>query len=268
MKKILFLFLIGIMVTSVATETAVGGLFNVRSVGDATVLSEVQRVFGPWDGTYGIGSTLDAVNDQSTHAIFEPASSGTSAATYIATVSYTASDVEFGIYDYSDSTNTVKVFDSFSMTLPVGRSVSIDFIPGVKVVSHASGIGDIQQTLQYFEDFGFYSVAINSTTGARTGPMYFSEDSLNQGYARFLTYEAKGETVTIGSNTGTDAGHWYVAAEVASYPGDPLAPSSFPADFSDFIVQMESITPVPVPGAILLGMLGLSVAGIKLRKFA
>jgi len=27
-------------------------------------------------------------------------------------------------------------------------------------------------------------------------------------------------------------------------------------------------TVVPVPGAVLLGMLGLSVAGIKLRKFA
>jgi hypothetical protein len=29
-----------------------------------------------------------------------------------------------------------------------------------------------------------------------------------------------------------------------------------------------SFTPVPVPGAVLLGMLGLSVAGLKLRKFA
>jgi len=29
-----------------------------------------------------------------------------------------------------------------------------------------------------------------------------------------------------------------------------------------------NFVPVPLPGAVLLGMLGLSVAGIKLRKFA
>jgi len=28
------------------------------------------------------------------------------------------------------------------------------------------------------------------------------------------------------------------------------------------------LTPVPVPGAVLLGVLGLSIAGIKLRKLA
>ncbi len=39
-------------------------------------------------------------------------------------------------------------------------------------------------------------------------------------------------------------------------------------DYSDFVVMMESVTPVPVPGAVLLGMLGLSAAGIKLRKYA
>lgn len=33
-------------------------------------------------------------------------------------------------------------------------------------------------------------------------------------------------------------------------------------------VTSTSIVPVPAPGAILLGMLGLSVAGIKLRKYA
>jgi hypothetical protein len=32
--------------------------------------------------------------------------------------------------------------------------------------------------------------------------------------------------------------------------------------------DLASITPVPVPGAVLLGMLGLSVAGVKLRKRA
>jgi len=33
-------------------------------------------------------------------------------------------------------------------------------------------------------------------------------------------------------------------------------------------VYFDDITFVPVPGAVLLGMLGLSVAGVKLRKRA
>ncbi|MBC8468428.1 MAG: hypothetical protein H8D56_03060 [Planctomycetes bacterium] len=37
---------------------------------------------------------------------------------------------------------------------------------------------------------------------------------------------------------------------------------------SEFAVAELTVNPVPVPGAILLGMIGLSVAGVKLRKFA
>lgn len=39
-------------------------------------------------------------------------------------------------------------------------------------------------------------------------------------------------------------------------------------DYQDFIALIEGPCPVPVPGAVLLGMLGLGVAGLKLRKRA
>ena len=39
-------------------------------------------------------------------------------------------------------------------------------------------------------------------------------------------------------------------------------------DHQDMVALIEGVNPVPVPGAILLGMLGLSVAGVKLRKRA
>jgi hypothetical protein len=41
----------------------------------------------------------------------------------------------------------------------------------------------------------------------------------------------------------------------------------FDHDFSDSTGSIDAIV-VPVPGAILLGLLGLGVAGIKMRKFA
>jgi hypothetical protein len=32
--------------------------------------------------------------------------------------------------------------------------------------------------------------------------------------------------------------------------------------------MVESVVPIPLPGAVLLGILGLGVVGLKLRKYA
>ena len=39
-------------------------------------------------------------------------------------------------------------------------------------------------------------------------------------------------------------------------------------DYNEAYIGLDNVSVVPVPGAILLGLLGLSAAGIKLRKFA
>ncbi len=43
---------------------------------------------------------------------------------------------------------------------------------------------------------------------------------------------------------------------------------TFDPALSEFALAKLEVSPVPVPGAVLLGMLGLSIAGIKLRKLA
>jgi hypothetical protein len=262
------LLILSVVALCISTAPALGAIYNTRpqdsgEIGD--IGDDLKDLF------LGIGSSLDPVSDQSPSAIFEPASSGQAAATYIATVSYSVGDIQFGIYEFGDTSNTVEIFDSATMSLVEGLSVSIDWFPSAgQVVSSITTPGSppttttIDFTDTYFEDFGFYAVGANNIT-------YYSEDSLNPGgYARMLTYEGLGEQVTIGGITGGDSEHWYVAAEVADYQGqDPMNPTSFVAgDYSDFVVQMESIYPVPVPGAVLLGLLGMSVAGLKLRKHA
>jgi hypothetical protein len=42
---------------------------------------------------------------------------------------------------------------------------------------------------------------------------------------------------------------------------------TFSGYFNIFTVDDFTFNPVPVPAAVLLGMLGLGVAGLKLRKF-
>ena len=53
-------------------------------------------------------------------------------------------------------------------------------------------------------------------------------------------------------------------------PGDPRSQiiASTPSGTGLFGVYDNTINPVPVPGAVLLGMIGLSIAGLKLRKYA
>ena len=60
---------------------------------------------------------------------------------------------------------------------------------------------------------------------------------------------------------GPSAGNYVVAWELIDIGvGDD--------DYQDLVVEISLAAPVPVPGAVLLGILGLGAAGLKLRKFA
>jgi hypothetical protein len=105
---------------------------------------------------------------------------------------------------------------------------------------------------------GFYL----DTTTANQG-IFFSDTLLNTDQTdHMLAYAGQGDTIQI---QPFDPGPWqsneYILAwEDLSGGGD--------LDYEDLVVLVESITPIPVPAAVLLGMLGLGVAGLKLRKFA
>ena len=228
---------------------------SLRPWGDATSLSELQGVFD------GIGSTMDAVNDQTTEALFEPTGAGNSVASFVASVSWgsTAFDIEFGIYDLNDPSQRVAMFNWANAPNP-GATVVLDFDEDNNQVRSVDldNIALYDQSDYYFKDFGFY---VTSDFGGGT---FFSDDALNGGYARLLTYQGKGDDVVIESTAAyNDIGHWYVAAEAGNYSS--LGGDTSTADFSDMIVQMESITPIPEPSSI--AMIGLvSGSALFIRK--
>ena len=234
---------------------------------DATAmnLTELQGVFT------GIGSTIDVNADESKSEVFQFQSAGATA-TFVASVSY-GGTASLGLYDVNDTSVRLKLVDtSFAAGDDTQIRIELDFTdPNYLVAKSKLGSDDsLIDTAQFSTTaVGFYATWENATGQ----PTYYSESDLNAASANdldsangndndhFLTYLGKGESVSIGNNTAVnDAAHWYIAAEVTD-----MASAQF-SDFTDIVVQLESLQPVPEPATMVLfgtGLLGLAALGRK-----
>lgn len=111
--------------------------------------------------------------------------------------------------------------------------------------------------------FGWY---LNSS-----GALYYSESGLNpSGLDHLMTFEVPelaGKTLWVKIGTAdpvlwTFSDPYLLAWEDLPYTNGKLGDE----DYDDMIYLVDKVAPVPVPGAVLLGMLGLGYAGMKLRK--
>ena len=144
--------------------------------------------------------------------------------------------------------------------------VSLDNVDGTVPGSHAWGGGintnagdDLDPRTAYLYDqfargvlssYDYTGVSRNVSAGELQEAIWFIEEEIatKNGQADIWITEAQ------------DA----IAAETWSGIGDVRVLQN--ANSKEF--RQDFLYRVPVPGAVLLGMLGLSVAGIKLRKFA
>jgi hypothetical protein len=161
----------------------------------------------------------------------------------------------FGLYDAANSATKVELFSGAAAP---GAQVVVSILAdgSVKVNFVDTGIDFLAGN-----NFGFYLESPNGT--------FYSDSVLNGGVDHMLAFQGTGADV-VQLPGGYAPGLWAANEYILAWEdGTQVGAASFAApDFADFVVMVESVTPVPIPAAVLLGLLGLGAAGLKLRRFA
>lgn len=198
-------------------------------------------------------SSVDATDDfldDGTDAYWEVGASGGSVATFIIEIAGNAGTNTFGLFDPTDPTNRVEVF-SGPQTAGAKRLISVYndgkiYLGDPEVYKATFGAGN---------NFGFY-IGVGTQT-------FFSDSLLNPDKLdQMLAFQGVGDNVQV--LPGYPIGPWAANEYILAW--EDIAGVNSDYDYQDLVVMVESVSPVPVPAAVLLGMLGLGAAGIRLRK--
>lgn len=209
------------------------------------------------DGT-GVSDLVKSTVVVADHAIldsydsyWDTTASGQTATTMVIELSALDTTTTFGVYDSANASSQVEIFDGAAVPgFGVGTAVLTILSNGDVHLNntatvHATFTGDY---------FGFYADTFNGT--------WFSDTALNADKKdHMLAYQ--GNDVDVIKIADLDAGvfssgEFILGFEDQSGLGD--------GDYQDLVVMVESVRPIPVPGAVLLGLLGLGAAGAKLRR--
>jgi len=206
--------------------------------------------------------TQDAVLD-SWDSYWEVTGSQNASATFIIEIANNAGINTFGIYD-DNSNKWLQVFGGGAST---GDYALIHEDGGVMTVYEYDGSTKTQvnsSTSDFGGNlFGFY-------LGRENGPIFYSDSSLNNGDDQMFAYQGNDIDYITATKIAeiTDEGRLFTQGEFILAWEDIAIRDYADKDYNDLVLIIESVIPVPVPAAVLLGLLGLSVAGLKLRKYA
>ena len=225
------------------TSTASADALNARPVVPAAILQSAL------DSITVSAEKVDAVNDQVDAAWFTLGASGGSIETLIFENPLAAwKDANsFGLYEAGNPGSKVEVFSgAASPTSGFAAQATVSILANGMVGKNGVFTGQIFEA----RTFGFYMTGPGGTV--------YSEDSLNPGgNAYALILDAGGRGVELNSPSfGVGellANEYIVAFEDGGDRG-----------FTDMIVVVESIVPVPEPGSIAL--CGLAVLGFAVYR--
>lgn len=218
---------------------------------------------GPVPGDSSFDATQDALLD-SVDSYWTITASGTGVSTMIVEWSAWDDKSALGVYDSSDPDNKVVIFDPAD---DPGISEG-----GVKYLAIEAD-GDVYVNLVYkatFDStwFGFYF-------DTPDGVSYSDTDLNDDGLDHMVAYQGGNnatytqDDVAFAGFAGTWTDNEFIFGwEDQLYTNGPSgSPWPGDGDYQDLVFMVESVK-VPVPAAGLLALLGLSAAGVKLRRFA
>jgi len=213
---------------------------------------------GVLDGiTVGSPSSVDVITDQVSDvddSTWSVTASGGAVSTLIVEMAGLATTNVFGVYDAADPTKQVMVFDGAAAAGAQGV-LSIQTDGSVFVNSVDTGV-DFAANL-----FGFF-LDSRPSREANTG-IWFSDTSLNSdGFDHMAAYQGTGDLVDLPL---VAAGVWTPSEYILAW--EDLSANINDGDFEDFVVMVESVQPVPLPGAVwLFGSALVAIVGFARRR--
>lgn len=242
-KKLSILIVVALFAAPASAAT-----FGDGGVALQDVLDDITTA--PVAGDSSVDVTTDEIVDDF-DSLWEITGAGGSVSTMIIELASLKNTNLFGVYDPTTMT-TVQLFSGLEgagaqvlLSIGVDGSVSVNFADtGTDFAGNK---------------FGFY---LDSSAGGGGG-FFYSDTDLNSDDADHLYVYQGTDTDTV-QLPGKAAGLWTDNEFVLAW--EDLDFASTDADYTDMVLMIESVLPIPVPGAALLGLLGLGAAGRKLRR--
>lgn len=194
------------------------------------------------------GDSMDVNAEAGTPGLWQIGASGGAFSKIVIEVAGNASVNSFGLYDRGNTSNRLEVFAGEDGE---GDSRTIEYLGGGEYQSYGAGTPVAMANLGS-ANFGFY------LSNDDTEEVFFSQSEKNvNGATQMVGFVGDGNRKTDFDGDGESStwltNEWLLGWEDVEY-------ASSDQDFNDFVAMVESVHPVPAPGAIAL--MGLGLVGI------